>query len=370
MTTNSQEGSSCDEITKYTEQDYTNLSKGKGKGLVNMSNTCYMNSALQSVLHIRPLMLWFQKNKYKDDLNSNKPESYLVHAMKLLVDNYFSNNSSAALCPTAFHAIINLLAHNRGLQLYQLGNQNDIHEFIQFFVDSLHEGLCYPIKANIKGTVKTSLDRLTLIGHKQWANFFREQYSAMSALFGCQLISTITCSHCNARSPSFTPEYCLTLSIPQKRKGQKGPVDLTDCFKKFIEPEIMDGDDMYACEKCKDKRQATKQISIWRTPKILIVLLKRFRTHGQHAAKINDMVTYPFKLDLTQFCTSFDSMNKSQYNLFSVCNHQGATGGGHYFAYCKDTDGKWRQYNDSSVSEISEERVITKDAYCLFYERV
>lgn len=368
MTTTS-ENSSSGKITRYTESDYDELPKGKGKGLVNMSNTCYMNSALQSFAHTRPMINWFIKNEYKEDLNKNKPESYLVQSWKLLINNYISNDSSAPLQPAAFHAIINLLASNRGLHLYQLGNQNDIHEFIQFFVDSLHEALCYPIKANIKGTVKSSLDKLTLSGHKQWATFYREQYSSMVDLFGCQLISTITCPDCNTRSPSFTPEYCLTLSIPSKKKG-KGPVDLTDCFKKFVEPEVMDADNMYTCEKCKEKKRATKQIAVWRSPKILIILLKRFRSHGQHAAKINDMVTYPFHLDMSPFCSSYDSINKSQYSLYSVCNHQGATGGGHYFAYCKDGDGKWRQYNDSTVSDISEDKVVSQSAYCLFYERL
>jgi ubiquitin carboxyl-terminal hydrolase 8 len=251
-----------------------------------------------------------------------------------------------------------------------LGNQNDIHEFIQFFVDSLHEALCYPIKANIKGTVKNQLDRLTLDGHKQWATFYREQYSSIVSLFGGQFISTITCPDCNKRSANFTPEYCFALPIPSKKKGQKEPVDLTDCFRKFIEPEIMDKDNMYNCEKCKLPKQATKQIYLWKNPKILVILLKRFRSHGQHTAKINDMVTYPFNLDLEPFCGSFDSVKNAQYKLYSVCNHQGATGGGHYFAYCKDNDGKWRQYNDSTVSDMTKEKVITKDAYCLFYERL
>lgn len=370
MTPTPQENNSNDEITKYSKTEHISIPIGSGRGLINMSNTCYMNSALQLLVHTSGLSLYFMSDNYKDDLNSNKSECYLAHSWKLFLDNYYNTSNSSPLCPTAVHAIVNILAHNRDLHLYRLGNQNDIHEFIQFILDTMHEALCYPIKVNIKGTVRSTLDRLTLNGHKQWALFFREQYSIIVDLFGCQLLSTLICPDCNTRSTSFTPEYCITLPIPPKKKGQKGPIDLHECFAKFIEPEIMDKDNLYTCEKCKEKKAATKSIALWRTPKKLIILLKRFRSHGQHAAKINDMVVYPHKLDISQYCKSFDGMNKSQYQLYSVCNHTGVTGGGHYFAYCKDSDGKWRQYNDSHVSDISDDKVITKDAYCLAYERI
>ena len=111
-----------------------------------------------------------------------------------------------------------------------------------------------------------------------------------------------------------------------------------------------------------------KKIAIWKTPKILIILLKRFRSHGQHTAKINDMVTYPFDLNLSEYCGSYDKLN-SDYELFSVCHHSGGTGGGHYFASCKDPDGKWRRYNDSTVTELDEKDVVAKSAYCLFYQK-
>jgi len=355
-------------IVSYTNNDFERLPKGPGKGLQNLSNTCYMNSAIQSFLHTWPLALAFMDRIYEVDIDKSSTERYLVQAYKMLSDSYY-NDDTKVLRPKTFHNIINLLAKERQLRLYQLGNQNDIHEFIQFMIDGLHQALKRNIKATIRGTVKSNLDRLTLNGYKQWASFYRKEYSIIISLFYGQYISTITCPDCKHNSVSYTPECCFTLPIPARKKENRAAVSLIDCWRKFVEPEVMDKDNQYDCEKCKEKKQATKAISLWKLPEILIILLKRFKSHGSHSVKVNDMVTYPFDLDISEFCYSYDKP-EALYELYSVCIHRGATGGGHYLAYCLDTDGKWREYNDATVSEITNlNNVVTSDAYCLFYRR-
>ena len=43
--------------------------------------------------------------------------------------------------------------------------------------------------------------------------------------------------------------------------------------------------------------------------------------------------------------------------------------GGHYFAYVKNANGNWYEFNDTNVSEIREARLKTPKAYCLFYRK-
>lgn len=46
------------------------------------------------------------------------------------------------------------------------------------------------------------------------------------------------------------------------------------------------------------------------------------------------------------------------YELFSILIHSGSAMGGHYYAYIKSfEDGKWYNFNDSSVSIIPEAEV-------------
>ena len=57
------------------------------------------------------------------------------------------------------------------------------------------------------------------------------------------------------------------------------------------------------------------------------------------------------------------------YDLYGISNHFGSLNGGHYTAYGKNIDGKWYNFNDSSVSSSSGKSVVTDAAYLLFYRR-
>lgn len=46
------------------------------------------------------------------------------------------------------------------------------------------------------------------------------------------------------------------------------------------------------------------------------------------------------------------------YELFSVLVHSGSSSGGHYYAYIKSFEkGKWFNFNDGNVNEITEEEI-------------
>ena len=48
----------------------------------------------------------------------------------------------------------------------------------------------------------------------------------------------------------------------------------------------------------------------------------------------------------------------------------GGIGGGHYTAYARNPDSNiWYEFNDKSVSRISENEIVTAAAYVLFYRR-
>ena len=46
----------------------------------------------------------------------------------------------------------------------------------------------------------------------------------------------------------------------------------------------------------------------------------------------------------------------------------GGSGGGHYWAYCRNNDSKWYKYNDNIVSHLNPDKVVSPEAYCLFYK--
>lgn len=58
------------------------------------------------------------------------------------------------------------------------------------------------------------------------------------------------------------------------------------------------------------------------------------------------------------------------YDLIAVANHNGGMGGGHYATYAKNKmTQQWHYFDDNSVSPATEENVVSKAAYVLFYAR-
>jgi len=150
--------------------------------------------------------------------------------------------------------------------------------------------------------------------------------------------------------------------------------NLQSCFRKYMQREQLDDDNMWYCPKCKEHRRAYKKMDIWKLPDVLIIHLKRFLfTQGSyfiHRQKIDDFISFPIEgLDLSKYVHD-DQGKSSRYSLFAVSNHMGGLGGGHYTAYGKNClTEKWYGFNDSSVSQTRSSSVVSDSAYVLFYKR-
>lgn len=144
---------------------------------------------------------------------------------------------------------------------------------------------------------------------------------------------------------------------------------LDDCLDAFEKPEVLGENDFWYCNRCKELRQATKQIELWSAPDILTVHLKRFSSFQSFRDKINDVVTFPITgLDLTSRVQG--TKEQIIYDLVAVDNHYGGLGGGHYTAYAKNSsDNQWYYFDDSSVTPADPEQAISGAAYLLFYRK-
>jgi len=138
----------------------------------------------------------------------------------------------------------------------------------------------------------------------------------------------------------------------------------------FTNEERLNENDAWYCPSCKQHKQASKQLDLFKLPKILIIHLKRFSyAHHLWREKIDIDVFFPLeKLDLSRFVTS--QKEDAIYDLFAVSNHIGGFGGGHYIAKVKNpSDQRWYLFDDSIFREISTSEVHSREAYILFYER-
>ncbi|XP_053572728.1 ubiquitin carboxyl-terminal hydrolase 15 [Bombina bombina] len=153
---------------------------------------------------------------------------------------------------------------------------------------------------------------------------------------------------------------------PQKKAFMK----LKDCIELFTTKEKLGAEDPWYCPNCKEHQQATKKLDLWSLPPVLVVHLKRFSYSRYMRDKLDTLVDFPImNLDMSKFLIN-PNAGPCRYNLIAVSNHYGGMGGGHYTAFAKNKDdGKWYYFDDSSVSTASEDQIVSKAAYVLFYQR-
>ena len=106
----------------------------------------------------------------------------------------------------------------------------------------------------------------------------------------------------------------------------------------------------------------------------MIIHLKRFSYSRFWRDKLDTLVDFPLDaLDMSSFVINSSkeaAQGNKVYDLIAVANHYGGLGGGHYTAYGKNReDHQWHYFDDSNVSQASEENVVSKAAYVLFYQK-
>ncbi|XP_077563702.1 ubiquitin specific protease 2 isoform X1 [Haemaphysalis longicornis] len=331
-------------------------------GLRNLGNTCFMNSIVQCLAHTRPFLEYCLKDGYSSEINTSTSsmKGALFEAFATLLKSIWrSSNGEYAISPQAFRSQIQKFAPR-----FMGYSQQDSQEFLHYLLQGLHEDinritsrprhLNTEIDDNLSDSQKAA---------EAWKRYLRFDDSKIVDCFVGQLKSTLKCSVCGHKSVTFDPFWDLSLPIPKS----SDTVTLQQCLSLFTKEEVLDGDEKPTCSHCKTRQKCTKSFTIHRCPKILVLHLKRFSPSERFRAKLNTRVEFPLtNLDL---CPYMSNSHYVMYNLYAVSNHSGSTYSGHYTASClHPKTGEWHECNDTKVSEMSASRVVSPEAYVLFYE--
>lgn len=135
-----------------------------------------------------------------------------------------------------------------------------------------------------------------------------------------------------------------------------------EALDSYVTPEVLAGDNQWRCDELNQAVDADKGFKFKSLPYLLTLHLKRFDYDMVtfQRIKLSNKVTFPFDLDMTKYVVDSKVANATpiEYELFSVLIHAGNARGGHYFAYIKNfADQKWYNFNDSNISEITEDDV-------------
>lgn len=201
---------------------YNKLNAPSGiMGLSNLGNTCYMNSALQCLLHIPELNEYFLYKGYEREININNPLGHkgdVAHAFGHLLYSLFapSYGQSTFYAPRNFK---NTIGHYNSL--FAGYGQQDSQEFLAFLLDGLHEDLNrviekpyvnkpeFPNDGQIDDT-----DQIVLLAANMWDYIKKRNDSVIMDLFVGLYKSTLVCPNCNHVSITFDPYNDLTLPLP------------------------------------------------------------------------------------------------------------------------------------------------------------
>lgn len=262
-------------------------------GLKNRGNTCFFNAAMQCILSIGELNIFYKNTEFSGEIS---------RAFKEFIREY---ETPGCHDPRGF---IDKLG--RRIKLFN-GMQQDSHEFLIQFLDALYSELDGD-KKHIES--KADFDRV------RGCNVIARTVFSMDK-------QTLTCGTCGYTSE--TVALNSTILVEPYETIQMG----IDHYYKDVR---LEGAGAWRCDKCGEKKSSKKQTEVLAHPDILIVHVSRFHPQGWKntaSVEVNDVLRF----------------NGRRYDLFGVVCQSGSLNGGHYFAEARRS-GTWNVYNDERVS--------------------
>ncbi|MED6250452.1 Ubiquitin carboxyl-terminal hydrolase 38 [Ataeniobius toweri] len=315
-------------------------------GLINLGNTCYMNSIIQTLF----MATDFRRHVLSLHLNGSNT---LMKKLQLLFA-FLAHTQRAAYAPR------NFLEASRP-PWFNMGSQQDCSEYLRFLLERLSEEektlhvlqSAKPNVAPLVDVIRTGptsptssedhKDSHLVEAESQCANDGR---TLIERMFGGKLITGIRCMQCNCISEKEEPFTDLSLAFcpsassqgspkadrpseearvlcqgsvnggseaPESGLGSslatniqyepvtnEPPLSVPDLVNYFLAPEILDEDNAYFCEKCISLQRAERTMKVVSAPEYLILTLLRFSYDAKShiRKKILDNVVIPPALRL------------------------------------------------------------------------
>jgi ubiquitin C-terminal hydrolase len=344
------------------------VEKADGRiGLVNLGNTCFLNSALQLLRHNKTLYKYFQSGDWKHRITTENKYTPMVAPISEFVLSIWRDDllRGTKISPGKFYQTLVGIADKVGYDdLAEKHRQADAGEALLFLIDCLHEGLAHPVEMAITGEAVSKTEQRLYKSYECWIQNYKKQWSSVVKVLHGQKLSVNICKKCGHITDAY--ESWSSLSIPilnATEPGMPAP-SLYDCLKEYFKVETLED---YKCDGCKTKGDIDRSIRLSIIPEYIIVILNRFTNSG---AKVKAKID--FDLDNVKLNEWFigNQDTSTTYRAVAVIDHRGSLAGGHYVSSARwEKDPSiWYRYDDDSVNEISATAVNNGDTYVILLE--
>ncbi|EAR85885.2 ubiquitin carboxy-terminal hydrolase (macronuclear) [Tetrahymena thermophila SB210] len=302
-------------LTPNRLQFYNSKEETNYVGLLNEGQTCYMNSYLQTLFHIKA----FVKLVYSIPTDKES-EPVFPNSLQVL---FYQLQSRGSYCTTT--ELLKSFQWDKS----KARIQQDVQEFSCLFIEYL-ESKAEKIP-QLKGQIKH--------------------------LFQGKIQNYIKCI--NVEYESVREESFFEISL-----NLKGCKNIYESLDDYVKEELLEKDNKYDTGDARyQKQDAKKGIKILELPPVLFFHLKRFQFDYQTGRniKIVDQHQYYEEIDMTKYIANPTKDECYKYQLFAVLVHSGDfSSSGHYYAYIRPDpkQNNWFKFNDSIVEKSSKKQAL------------
>mgnify|MGYP003571337675 CR=1 FL=1 len=326
-------------------------------GLEYIEATCYMNSTLQCMAHIKYLTKYLFDNS--NNISANKSKYQLTNAYTEVLKNLWQNNNIKYYSPIYFKDTISKMN-----PLFAMVQDNDSKDLVLFLIETMHNELNIPNKNMFFYKISSIPNQYNYeITFNLFSEYFTKNYnSVISNLFYGMYNSMMKCLNCNIVSHNVQFFNILIFPLEEVRKFKNREnkiVDIKECFEYYQKYEYM----QIYCNNCNLMSDSCNQIKLIICPNILVVILNRGK-----GLEFDVKLNFEEYLNIKEF-VYYINTSPTNYELIGIATRYGS---GHFIAFCKSfVDHLWYKYNDIIVNLSSfTEASTTGIPYILFYSKI
>lgn len=324
-------------------------------GLINIGNTCYLNSALQNLKNVYHLTYYLLYN-YRD-----YDEHGFTYKYCKLIANLINQGSRQCFEPKEFFNKLSEYA-----PIFRFGHQNDSNLSILYILNFLEKETKKYTKYKILQDIKLSY--LNPLEKEKFYSFLKKIFERRNSciidfFYGFQK-DMYKCNICPHNIFNFQGFSVLNLSI--MKQNNESIKSLQEAIQYYQKEQIHKKEKNFVCQKCNNYNISTQSIII-SYPKNLIINFKR----------IGEQHFYNHNVKIDEFMKIQTDKYLYEYELIGFIKHMGGAYSGHNIAICKNFfDEKWYVYDDSRVQRIDNTNYInddysvnTTDGFLFFYKQ-